>query len=111
MYTHLVVTVDTEEEGIWDGNYKRRNNSVKHLYQLNRLQDLFYKYKVKPTYLVDYAVLLDNKAVNCLKKVYKNGASEIGSHLHTWCTPPFEEELNIKNTYACNLPKSLVKKK
>ena len=110
--TYFVVTVDIEESFEWGVDFRRvyNENDVSNVKELLKLQSLCDKYGVKPTYLVDYPVLANETSLEILKKL-KCMNCELGTHLHTWCNPPFEEEISVKNTFADNLPIKLVEKK
>jgi len=109
MNVKIFITIDTEED-TW-GVYKKRNNPVENVHRLPLLQKLFDSYEVIPTYLVDYAVIIDKEARNILKKIHNSGKCEIGTHCHPWNTPPFEEENNNYNSMLCNLTYKLQFKK
>ena len=105
----LIITIDTEEDG-WD-SYRPTGNTVRNIERVPALQSLFDEFDVKPTYLVTHPVATDDKAVSILNAIRDRGGCEIGSHCHPWNTPPFDEEINKKNTMLCNLPKELQFKK
>jgi len=109
--TSFVVTVDTEEEGLWNGEFRRTGYTVENTRGIERFQKLCDRYGVRPTYLVDAPVVQDERSVVLLREINDDGRCEIGAHLHPWCNPPFEEELNERNSYLCNLPKSLQRAK
>jgi len=111
MSAALIVTVDTEEEGLWNGQYRREGNTVRNVYCLGRFQELCDRFGVRPTYLVDAPVLQDDAAVELLRGFQDSGRAEIGAHLHPWCNPPHEEPLNTRNSYMCNLPEALQRAK
>jgi hypothetical protein len=110
METKLVVTIDVEEEQKW-GTFKSKGNTTKHLENIDRLQELFEKYKIKPTYLLNYEALQNKKAVAKFKKYLKEEKCEIGAHMHPWANPPYKEKICERNTFACNLPAKLVEAK
>jgi hypothetical protein len=85
----LVVTIDTEEEGLWRGVLRERDNRCRNVLRLPRLHALFRRTGARPTYLVDYAVATDADAAAVIAELSKDSATEIGAHLHPWCTPPF----------------------
>lgn len=111
MTASLIVTVDTEEEGLWDGCYRRTGNTVENIRGIPRFQNLCDQYGVRPTYLVDAAVLEEPWAVEILRGIQDDGRCEIGAHCHPWCNPPFEEEISTRNSYLCNLPEALQRAK
>jgi hypothetical protein len=85
----LVVTIDTEEEGLWSGRYRATGNTCRNIERLPRLHRVFRRLGVVPTYLVDYPVATDPTATRILGELASDGRIEIGAHLHPWCTPPF----------------------
>ncbi len=110
METKLVVTIDVEEEQKW-GTFKAKGNTTKHLDNVDRLQKLFEKYGIKPTYLLNWEALQNKKAVAKFKKYLNARKCEIGAHMHPWATPPYKEKICEKNTFANNLPAKLVEQK
>ena len=108
---HFVMTIDTEEEWDWKGDLPKENFSVTNTNKIPKFQAFCNDLGVKPTYLIDYAIVTDKNSVNYLKKPYESGWCEIGGHLHPWCTPPVKEEINTRNSHIVNLPPDLVKRK
>jgi hypothetical protein len=84
----VVVSIDTEEEGLWSSIYRATDNSCRNIERLPRLHAVLRRLGVKPTYLVDHPVVTDARACAVLREICADGASEIGAHLHPWCTPP-----------------------
>lgn len=107
----LLVTVDTEEEGLWGGEYRREGNTVENIRHITRFQQVCDRFDIRPTYLVDTPVAESDEAVDILKAFQEEDRAEIGSHLHPWCAPPFEEEINDRNSFLCNLPEPLQREK
>lgn len=104
----LAITIDVEEDN-WS-NYDS-DPVLSNIAKLSELQKLFDKYHVKPTYLITYPVAIDMKSVSLLRKIMEDGRCEIGTHVHPWNTPPFEEEKSVKNTMLFNLKRDLQYKK
>ena len=104
----LLVMVDTEEEFDWGSAYSRDNwrvgSSISNLW---RLQDGLSAHRIKPTYVVDYAIANDDRSVETIGAFYQAGQCEIGAHLHPWINPPFVEELSVRNSFAGNLPRQI----
>lgn len=105
--TALIVSVDTEEEGLWGGGYKAHGNTVENLKGIPRFQSLCEKYGVAPTYLIDMPVVEDDYGTQILEESLQRNACEVGAHLHPWCCPPFKEELGDRNSFMCNLEAEL----
>jgi hypothetical protein len=89
----LLVTIDTEEEGLWQGAYRRSGNTVANLRGIPWFQQLCESLEVFPTYLVDSPVVADSYGSELLRGYLREGRAEVGAHLHPWCTAPFEEEV------------------
>lgn len=104
----LVITIDVEEDN-W-GSY-RTGLTVENVREINRLQVLFERYGVKPTYLLSYQVASVDWAVNIFAEIFSRGKCEIGAHLHPWNTPPLRESLSERNSMLLNLPYELQKEK
>ncbi len=105
---YFTVTIDVEEDN-WS-NYDSKP-ILSNIEKLLNLQKLFDKYDVKPTYLVTYPVATDKESISMLRKIMEDGRCEIGTHVHPWNTPPFEEDKSFGNTMLCNLEKKLQYKK
>ena len=58
----LIVGIDTEAEFEWGQPFSRMKTSVDSVAELNRAQDIFDRYGIVPTYLVDFAVVNNGKA-------------------------------------------------
>ena len=101
---YFIISIDTEEDN-WD-NYNEPP-SFQNVQQIPKLQRLFDKYSVKPTYLVTHAVALHKESASILKEINNKQKCEIGTHLHPWNTPPIREVINEKNSMLCNLSKKL----
>lgn len=108
----FIVTIDTEEEGLWGNEYKRHHEyTVENISHLKFFQKICNRLGIVSTYLIDYPVATQKSSVNILKEFLKQGICEIGTHLHPWCNPPYEEELSHRNSYPHNLSPELQQKK
>ena len=103
----LVVVIDTEEEFDWNKPVDRSATSVVAMQYINRVQDIFDQYGIKPCYVIDYPIASQQASYPHLVEIFNDGRCEIGAHLHPWVTPPETETLIPKNTYPGNLEKSL----
>jgi len=107
----FLISVDTEEEFDWDAPFQCSGHTTETVPKLREFQDFVEAYGVKPIYFVDYAIIGDDRAVAFLRTVAEQQAAVIGVHLHPWVNPPFEEQVNVYNSFAGNLPKELEEKK
>lgn len=104
----IVITVDTEEEGLWGGCFAVTGNTTENLRGLARFQAACEELSAPPTYLVDAPVLDDRVATNQLRTWQRENRCEVGAHCHPWCNPPLQANTpTIKETYLCNLPVEL----
>jgi hypothetical protein len=103
----LAVVIHTEEEFDWGKPYDRRATSVEHMRHIGRAQDIFDQHGIVPNYVIDYPIASQEVAIRPLKAFADSGRALIGAHLHPWVSPPFGEEVNVRNSYPCNLPREL----
>lgn len=107
----LAVVVDTEEEFDWGEPLARANTRVSSSSAQARAHRIFERYGLKPTYVVDYPVASKPEGFGPLRELLADGLCEIGSHLHPWVTPPFDEQVCPRNSYPGNLPAALEREK
>ena len=107
---HLCVLVDAEEDFDWHGPFSRTNTAVS-FDGVERAQTVFDRHGVRPCYLASYPVVMDDRAAPALRGWWREGRCEVGAHLHPWVTPPHEEVVCLVNSYPCNLPDDLERRK
>jgi hypothetical protein len=107
----LVVVVDAEEEFDWDKPFSRDERSVRSMAVQAPMHRIFERFGIRPTYVVDYAVASQRAGLDPLIDLLKDNACTIGTQLHPWVNPPFEEEVNDRNSYPGNLPPDLERRK
>ena len=103
----LTCVIDTEEEWDWAADFDRRNTGVTHMRNIGALQAVFDEFGIRPVYVVDYPVATQRDGFAPLTAIHAAGKCEIGAHLHPWVTPPFDEEVNRRNSYPGNLPRGI----
>src|SRR3989304_4764396 len=111
----FIVTVDTESDDAWE---KPEIISLENLKEIPRFQDMCEKYDIIPTYLLSYECATREEAVSILKPISDSQKCEIGHHLHSWSTPPFQRknnngdvDLEWIHAYQSELPDSLFEEK
>ncbi len=107
----VLVFVDTEEDFDWSKPMLRENIHVDSVKQLGRMHQIMRDRGVVPHYLVDYPIATDEAAVQVLGDFKAAGGAVIGSQLHSWVNPPFQEALNLGNTYPGNLEMAMERAK
>lgn len=107
----FAVFVDTEEEFDWSKPHSRDGHSTRAAESLPRVQQRLAAAGVKPIYLVDYPIATDPRCVATLREYREADACTIGTQLHPWVNPPFQEELSLANSFAGNLPMEIERAK
>ena len=107
----FVLSVDTEEEWDWSGDFPQKDFSVSNIKQIPKLQAFCEELGIRPTYFTDYAVADNPDAVEMLKTIVDKNTCEIGAHLHPWCNPPFYGITKERESHVINLPISQVEEK
>lgn len=92
----VTITIDTEEDD-WS-SYDAHDKSVENVLRLPDLQAVFDRWDARPTYLVNYAPLVDPRSVETLGALAARDDIEIGAHLHPWCTPPIDAT-GVENSF------------
>ena len=107
----FLLTIDTEEEWDWHGNFPTPPFSTGNIDQIPHFQKLCDDMGIRPTYFVDHAVANNSDNAQLLRNFLDRGECDIGAHLHPWCTPPIIEDIGEKNSHAVNLPLTLFERK
>ena len=107
----VAVFVDTEEEFDWNKPHSRDERSTGAAESLPIIQKRLRSYGVKPVYLIDHPIASDPRCVATLREFQETGDCTIGTQLHPWVNPPFEEEVNRANSFPGNLPAALERAK
>jgi len=103
----LLVTIDAEEEFDWSAPLDRHHTAVSHMRAVGRAQEIFDRYGIRPTYVVDYPVATQAAGAGPLREIARSGRCTIGAHLHPWVCPPHDEAVNQRNSFPGNLPREL----
>lgn len=107
----LLVLVDVEEEFDWTAPFPAKMPPFSCIDGLEWLVDSLAPRGLKPCLLLDYCALLDERSVERLRAWASAGLIEVGAQLHTWVTPPYEEAICLRNSFQCNLPADLQRRK
>lgn len=103
----VLLTVDTEEEFDWRGPFTRDRHGLTHVPEIARFQQFCENLGAKPVYLVDWPIANDPLSVDIIGDAVQRGTAEVGVQLHPWVNPPFQEDMNVHNSFAGNLPPAL----
>jgi len=104
----LLVIIDTEEEFDWSGPFERASTGTSSIAGQPLMHErVFDRFGIVPTYVIDWPVATTPAAAGVLRGLMEAGRCEIGTHLHPWVSPPYDEEVSRFNSYAGNLPRQL----
>ncbi len=101
----VLVTVDTEEEFDWTQPKRRDATSVQAVKSLPTAHAHLRGFGVKPAYLVDYPVATTPDSVAVINRFLADGEASVGAQLHPWVNPPFDEAIDVRNSFPGNLPR------
>ncbi|MBN8807452.1 MAG: polysaccharide deacetylase family protein [Sphingomonas sp.] len=104
--TRFIVFVDVEEEFDWARPLSRDNRSVSAIAALPDAHARFAAAGVPLALMVDYPVATDARAIDTVGPLLGGGTS-VGTQLHPWVNPPFDEALTPPNSFVGNLPPAL----
>ncbi|MFM9852489.1 MAG: polysaccharide deacetylase family protein [Sphingomonadaceae bacterium] len=107
----FAVFVDTEEEFDWSQPRSRSATATSATRYLPQFQALMDAHGICPNYMIDYPVADSPESVEVLAKMIAAGNCAIGTQLHPWVNPPFDEDVITFNSYAGNLPVELERNK
>lgn len=107
----FMLFVDTEEEFDWNAPFDRQATRVSATRGLAEGQAYFAAAGLRPVYLSDYPILQSDAAVALLRQWLADGTADVGAHLHPWVTPPHDEHVSVRNSFAGNLPPELERAK
>ena len=109
----FILTLDTEGDNQWNHG---RELTVENIKYIPRFQSLCNKYQVAPTYLVTSEVCQDSFARELFSEYLKKTQAEVGAHLHSWTSPPFEDKEGLRfndqdHPFASELPDGIIDEK
>ena len=105
--TRFTLFVDTEEEFDWRLPLNRDSRSVTAIAAMPAAHRLLVERGVAATFLVDHPIASSPRAVDAIKQCLADGRSAVGTQLHPWVNPPFDEEVTGPNSFTGNLPNAL----
>lgn len=101
------IFVDTEEEFDWDAPFDRGARAVTATAAIPAATRRFADLGAPLTFLVDHPIATDPAAVAAIARAIEDGVSAVGTQLHPWVNPPFDEHVSARNSFAGNLPRAL----
>lgn len=99
----FTVFVDTEEAFDWHAPFRRDGWSVTPTTALPAAHRRFADRGIDVCYLIDYPIASQTMSVDAIRAVVAIGHASVGTQLHPWVNPPFDEIVNSYNSFAGNL--------
>src|SRR5262249_37137323 len=87
----LLVVVDTEAGFNWAQSSSRRTLGVHSVKAQLLAEQIYPRFDLKPTYVVDYPVASQPEGFETIRALHEAGRCEVGTHLQPWDTPPLTE--------------------
>jgi hypothetical protein len=103
----FAIFADAEEEFDWTGAFRREAVTTEAIDALPQANAFFTARGCVPTYLVDWPVVANPTSAAIMAQMVQTGACDIGTQLHPWVNPPFDEDVSTHNSYTGNLPRAL----
>lgn len=107
----FAIFADAEEQFDWNGPFRRDAVATSAMLALPEANARLVSAGCIPTYMVDWPIIDTPDSAAILKAVMDNDQCEIGTQLHPWVNPPFEEIVSDLNSYVGNLPMALQRAK
>jgi hypothetical protein len=103
----FAIFADAEEEFDWHGPFRRDATSTETISALPQANARFLAAGCMPTHLVDWPVVDNPGSAAIIRTLLDDGECAVGTQLHPWVNPPFDEEVCQPNSYLGNLPRTL----
>lgn len=103
----LLVMADAEEAFDWGKPFSRAATDVSSMAHQVAAHRIYERYGVRPTYLVDYPVAIQDAGRAPLRELLADRRCDIGAQLHPWVNPPHTEDVTTWNSFNGNLPVAL----
>lgn len=103
----FIITVDTEEEFDWQAPLAREGHATATIAALPDAHRRLREAGAELAYMVDWPVAASDAAAETLRAMAADQGAGIGTQLHPWVNPPFDEPLLEANSFPGNLPPAL----
>jgi hypothetical protein len=107
----FAIFADAEEEFDWHGPFRREATSTETIAALPQATARFVAAGCVPTHMVDWPVIANHASAEILRAMLASGQCGVGTQLHPWVNPPFDEAVSAHNSYLGNLPVDLQRAK
>jgi hypothetical protein len=109
--TRFALFGDAEEEFDWNGPFRRESTATDTIRALPEANRRFQAVGLEPCWMVDWPVVDNADSGAILRELVAGGDCTIGTQLHPWVSPPFDEDVSRRNSFTCNLSRDLQREK
>ena len=109
--TRFAMFGDAEEEFDWNGPFRRDATTTVTMRALPEANRRFLEAGLQPCWMADWPIVDNADSGAILRELVASGDCTVGTQLHPWVSPPFDEEVNRHNSYTANLPRALQREK
>ncbi|WP_293881817.1 polysaccharide deacetylase family protein [Sphingomonas sp.] len=107
----FAIFADAEEEFDWTAPFERAATGTSAMAALPTANARFVAAGCVPTHMVDWPIVDTPATAAILKGLLDADQCDIGTQLHPWVNPPFDEDVSDHNSYLGNLPVALQRAK
>ena len=105
--TRFALFGDAEEEFDWSGPFRREATATTAMSALPQANARFVAAGVVPCWLADWPIVDNARSAAVLRELVEQAQCTVGTQLHPWVNPPFDECVSPSNSYTSNLPRAL----
>ncbi len=103
----FVLFADAEEEFDWSQPLRRDATATDTVPALRDATERLNAMGVVPGYLCDYPTVANERSASIFREMAAQEMCDIGTQLHPWVNPPFEEDVCAFASFTGNLPVEL----
>lgn len=107
----FVLFADAEEEFDWSRPFDRQSTNTETVAELVSATERFNAAGLVPCYLCDFPIVSNLGSSSAMRAMVEAGTCEVGTQLHPWVNPPFDELVSTHNSFTGNLPEPLQRAK
>jgi hypothetical protein len=107
----FIIFADAEEEFDWHKPFDRSQTATETVSALIAATARLNAAGASPVYLCDYPIVNNPRSAAIMRDLVAQGACTVGTQLHPWVNPPFDEDVTHHNSFTGNLPVDLQRAK
>ncbi|WP_239025898.1 polysaccharide deacetylase family protein [Sphingomonas paeninsulae] len=107
----FAIFADAEEEFDWNAPFSRDSVATSAMSALPEANVRLVAAGCVPTHMVDWPIVDTPATATIIRTLVENDQCDVGTQLHPWVNPPFDEDLSGRNSYLGNLPIDLQRAK